>query len=289
MEPIYGPSETIEYGQCPMLWALKKEGWRANYFSYPEVAAAIGTGIHYGAYLYHTYPMADHQEIGEDALEEAEKALGSLINVGVMPGYRVTDWATRIADQVPRGVKAYIEQFGEVYPKDWKIISAEESFKKQRGDEGYAGTIDLVVQTSDGPAVVDLKTKQPFKSAYYRDQFLEQFGHSWQMYQYSWLLSKSDGPPKYFYLAMLELKAKPALSLHRYRISATYMEQWHHAASRRWEEMAAIERGEQVPAIASNHVMFGKPCPMARACLDYQLDENLMQADYVRLEVRDAD
>ena len=287
MDIRYGPSETIEYGKCPMLWALRREGWRPNYFSYNEVSAAVGTGIHYGAFRRHRMAIegieGDTKGIISDSIENATQAILGLIEAGCYPERRVEDWESRIEMQVGRGVAAYLEVFPTLY--NAPILAAEESFGKRRGDGGYAGCVDLIIDGQFGPAVVDIKTKQGFKSTWARDQFLAHFAYSWQMYHYTALVATEliIEIPRRFYLCMIELAAKPKVTLHSYAIDRTYLNQWRHAVEKRWAEMDAILAGDQVPAINDDHVMFGRNCPMHAACLTHKLDESLMGLDYIKL------
>jgi CRISPR/Cas system-associated exonuclease Cas4 (RecB family) len=288
---VYSPSEVDKYMACPLKWALSKSGWYPNNFGYGEVTAAIGTGIHRGAYEIHKALMTNNHSILPDlremaiqsGLEASKTDIRRYLDNGCYPIERVEDWEQRIDTQVPNGISAYIEK----YPLDraCNIIGAEESFELERGQEGYRGKIDLIIEENGKNAVADLKTKQPFKSAWYKDVFINSFQWSWQMYHYTWIARQElEGTFEKFYLVMIELKPKPVVTMHSFAVQEQYMSQWLHTVKPIWEQMRKIELGYEVPGISNNHYAYGQRCSFYRACLDFKLDENLMRSEYVQLE-----
>lgn len=288
---MYSPTATETFGRCETLWALQQSGYRTDYFGYPNVAAAIGTGIHKGAARVHervqdmgTAPSLDAW-IVEEAVEAALAPLEALMSQGAYPIEKVEDWRERVSLQVTSGTKAYIAQFSSWFDPSWAIVALEESYGKQRGDPAYQGRFDLLYEGDTGLVLADIKTKQPFKSDYYRAMFVGQFQYSWQMYSYAHMVHENTGSyPSQLALIMMEMKGRPIVSLHEFRFDLEYYKRWLLSAERRWSAMEAVENGEAVPSIADTHFFFGQPCQYKKACLDYGCDEHLMLNDgYIKL------
>lgn len=294
---IYSPSETADYKRCPRLWALRREGYRSRYVGYPDTYAATGTGIHKVAELAHKL-VRDGSEGRSQIVDpqvsaffvEQGKAAGvqsvrRLVEAGALPESKLEDWENRVADGVRRGGLAYLSAFNSLIPREWQIREAELVFGGgERGDDTYEGTADLLLSDDYGLAIADIKTKQPFKQDFYREQFISQFAHAWQLYHYSFLVKQYYGElPKRFYLLMVELNPVPRVTMHPYRLDLDYMRAWEHTVTKLWAEMERIEAGMEVPGISNDHTAYGKLCPFYAACMDYKLDESLMQHHYIQL------
>lgn len=295
---VYSPSETETYRRCPTLWALQKSGWRTDMVGYPNVAAAVGVGVHHGAALLHKrvkeekfpmFPAMFADEKVSTAVAEGHAQIESLLEKGAFPVEKVEDWRDRIEQQVSAGVRAYIHEFPKWFCKEWDLLAYEESYGASRGETDYAGRLDLLYRDERGLVLADIKTKQPFKTDYYREMFIQQMEWSWQLYSYAHMVWNHTGKfPYRFQLIMIELAARPKITHHWYRFNQEYYKRWHYSASKLWDEMVEIESGLAIPAISDTHMFFGAPCPFKRACLDYGCDEDLMKNNgYIQIENED--
>ena len=284
---VYSPSETEVYRRCATMWALQKEGWRVDAIGYPNIAAAVGTGVHHGAALVHKewqinqeLPIeADWKSYIEyESATAAKQQIESLLEKGAHPIEKVEDWRDRIEQQVSKGVRAYITEFPEWFCKEWELLAYEESYGAERGESSYAGRLDLLYQDERGLVLADIKTKQPFKSDYYREMFVSQMAWSWQLYSYAHMVYNNIGIfPYRFQLIMVELTARPKISHHWFKFDHHYYKRWLASAKKLWTEMEAIEEGKAVPSISDTHMFYGSPCHFKQACLDFGCDEESMR------------
>ena len=295
---IYSPTSTQDFMRCQRLWALRQMGWRSAFIGYPDVAMSTGTGIHRVGERVHkhiiehgrTSPMALSKEtialFINDGIESATADVRARIEKGSRPLDKLEDWEQRVSDNVKRGGLAYLSSFDSIIPKDWTINEAELAFgAEDRSKEGYEGCADILITDDYGLAIADIKTKTAFKTDYYRESFITQFRHSWQMLQYSWLTQRHYGElPKRFYLIMVEMKTKPVVSIHAYRLDPEELAAWEHTVVPVWAQMEQVEEGLAVPGIAAEHTAYGRLCPMYSACYTHRLDQKTMKMDYINIK-----
>ena len=290
----YSPTATGNFGQCQTLWALQQNGWHTDEIGYPNIAMSVGTGIHHAAHLTHQGikegKAPEAEAVVAEAVAEGTKGIQRLIEAGAFPMERIEDWKERVTDQVTRGSKAYMTQFPKLFESGWIVESSEEAYGAERGQGDYTGRLDLLLRGEFGLAVADVKTKQPFKTPFYRELFLGQFKHSWQMYSYMHMVKEYTGElPARFYLVMVEMKQRPVVEIFPYHTDEVFYQRWLHAATERWAKMEAIENGEAVPTISDNHFFYGRNCPFKRACLDLGCDEGQMKNHgYIQIEGSDG-
>ena len=108
--------------------------------------------------------------------------------------------------------------------------------------------IDLMANDEDGiPTILDFKTKVTIKD-YFRDQFVDDFEYSWQMYHYAWAMSEVlDKDIEQFALALVIIEPKVKVIVEKFPVDQFYLwQRWLPSAKVYWEQMEAYEQADEL-------------------------------------------
>lgn len=309
--PVFSPSQTKDFLRDPGMWYFRHvERWRPKFIGKKEVAGMLGIAIADGAAAYHN-------------------ALKASLTGGTWDtDYHIKQAAT-VAVQSIKDEKARVVALGQSVYDDqaeaWELLekrAAEGVFKyalycpfqpqeileveKTLPKHGYC-RIDLVVQTTLGPMVVDLKTKLTLDIKY-QNMTLREFEEDWQFFHYAWAYQDHLNGLQFYqgngldvprlpiespqvrrfgiFLLVLEPKSRLPL-LHPIAINPELMRLWEHSATQVWRLMDAMRKGEPItidprPWSTFNfYSKFGRE-DWADAFTKYFLDSGLLPAAYVK-------
>jgi hypothetical protein len=268
---IYPPYQCADFLRCPVLWALKEEGWQSKTYGYAEIAGALGTGI------------AEAQEYWYGKQRDIDTA----INVGQYAvvrefarlhhmGRRCEGMARKTRDMVPRRLSKYLKHYFNADPLTaCRIVGVEVKMVKARG------RIDLVVEDGPDLVIVDHKSKLTMKKAYLLQTYKE-YAQSWQLKHYLHFYRDAAGrQATHAEIVLGVIEPKPSITRWRFVRDDISLAAWYQSAIEVWTLMSRIEEGEIRAWQTATHTAFGAMCSFHRACFTHYYDEGLMESDYV--------
>lgn len=278
-EPCFRATATGTYVECPMKWWLsRRQGWELSIIGAKEVAACLGTGFHAGAehLLMHPDEVEQAQEL---ARQSAVKTTGEIYSSGRVIKPAVKAELDALGVRLTNAIKALAAGLPMIFD-EYDTVATELTLPEAGGT-----TLDLLLRhKAEGHlTVLDWKAKT-FSKPWYKTDYLEDFGHSWQLFQYAWGASQRFGEPvEHFLLGLMDVTGKAKLELYPYRIYPHEQQLWEVSAKQVWRDMQDVLDGKRPVQIATEHrSKFGR-CDYYNACLMYDLDEDRMQGEYIQI------
>lgn len=284
---VFSPSQTATWARCPMMRALRAEGWVSKYAKKKDLAAIVGTCVAAGLGVYNNL-RKEHEQQGTalDRKAASLAAMGSAFSVleqqmeELRNSGRIIDvedlYVEQMRDRIGKGVTTYIAK--EPIPPTWRIIDVERPFP----DHGNARP-DLVVRDDLGLAIVDWKSKVQLKE-YYRNKTIQEYANSHQMYHYAWAGQEVYGESiGRYYIGLIVLEPF-SVELVPFPIHQEQLLMWEQSARQIWHYMAKEDRGESLPYMSPTHQDQFGPCEYTDACFKYRLDADLMRQGYINLK-----
>lgn len=271
---IYSPSRTEAYDQCSMRGYLEYTlGYHNKEANNGTVGKIVG-----GAFAEGTRVI--NSGLG-DGLFEASEYFNRTVDHYMVHGVSFNS----LLDGVREECLAALVKYQTANPlKGWQIKGVE----VELAEYGHSRLDVLGVSPVHGWSIVDIKYKRYLKPEYLSKTITE-YQHSWQFQHYPWAynqwrLTQPEGWGQVNTMALLLVVAKPwRVQLVPFVVDEIYQRLWYKGAQQKWSDVAAYEAGNRIPVVATNHDTKYGPCPMKKACLEYGLDEGLMQIDYVRV------
>lgn len=282
MIPVYSPSSTELWKQCPLkhhLQRVENLEPRSSRSLLPRLAgSAIAEGLK-GIHGYwrdngtDTIPtqqvLREAKEIGGRYMNQAAEHYakhGASFDATVLPGKTV---------EVQRAIELYTSK----RPLGGYKIREVEYTLPQHGN----ARLDLVAETAGGEtAVIEIKYKQNLEEKY-RQRTVNRYLKSWQFQHYAW--AYSDYTKQHVDLTILLLiTARPAFSamLYPYRIHKEWQTIWLQSAKQSWQDMYDERQGKRDLVAAAVHEDSYGQCEMQGVCFDHLLDiEAATKGDYV--------
>lgn len=284
---IYSPSQTESHILCPMLRVLQQEGWRRATIGRKELGGLLGSAVGVGMNTYNAFRLAGQtvspSGLGIPTSSCVRTALDSLREDKedlLASGQKIGDWDVAqwnaLEARVTRGVTKAIEQ--DPLPPDWRILDVEYEIP----DSGRS-RIDLAVHDGAGPMVIDYKTKLTL-DAKYRDKEIARYRRSWQMFHYVYFYGKHAGVAIQRYgIVLIVLEPRFSIELLTFSVDPIVLQRWEQFARLAWQEMAVTE-GEHNPVRGQTKCRdeYGE-CEMVMGCWEYNLEEDLMAREYVKV------
>lgn len=284
MSRVYSPSQTKDWGFCPLYWWLRREEWSPSRVGFKEAAAIVGIGFAAGVASYNHLRIASGDRPDSD-MYPAVVATGQEIASYHVEALKATHtWddkfdPTSILTDVEAALYYYIEN--DPFDPSWKLLDAELTLP----DHGNA-RLDLGVETPDGVlAVVDYKVKMSLQARYY-DKEVNKYMWDHQQYHYAWGYGEvKQRPVERYYIALLVLRPQKSLKLHPFTVDPVALQDWLHFTRNAWDTMEIQRDHPELLTRNPDHENKYGPCPMRDACLLHKLDPNLMVAkDYRQIK-----
>lgn len=293
---VYSPSQTATWMRCPMMRALRKEGWIPRYGQRKDWAAVLGQAFGAGVGAYNSLRQA-HEEQGMLMPERAPDARASFIDVAV--GVALGVKQQRVREMVDMGL--VVDEDGDAYikvldqrirravtcyvltdpiPDTWKIVDIESSLGEGAGN----ARPDLIVRDEMGLAIVDYKSKLTLK-AEYRHKTIQEYANGHQFLHYAHFGREYYKEPiDRYYIGLAVLEPRWAFELIPFPVHDETLKVWYQGASTAWAMMEREDAGEQVPWLSDRHSdQFGQ-CPYYRMCFTHMYDPGLAKQDYILTE-----
>jgi hypothetical protein len=251
-------SDISTYDRCPLLWHLKRQGWRAQRAAYRDVAARLGSAIHAGAAVYH-----EGLRTGQDLREAGHSAVLAYLGDTEQSDYadmKAAQFAARIYEDATAAYEAYtitdVLAGATIKSVEWTIPE-------------WHTTLDVCYEQDGFVVVGDIKTRR-FSSAWYKEQQIEEFRTAFQLYHYvSGYLSvyPEDEDRMAIALHLVELQTrKPRVTQYLYPVDRWLRLQYLRTAELRWAEMNLAVDMVHTPIMAVSHKdQYGK-CEMHDVC-----------------------
>lgn len=173
----------------------------------------------------------------------------------------------------------------------WQIKGAEVALK----DYGNCRLDVLGVDPEGYWAIADIKYKRQLKLDYL-NKTINEYRDSWQFQHYPWAYNDyltinpevreaqatSWEPAVRMYLVLVIAEPFRVLS-YPFFTKDKLQVRWLQSAQQKWADIYAIETGERDPIMSAVHRDMYGDCPLKRACLEMDLDPQLMQHEYVQV------
>ena len=278
MTPTYSPSQTALWSECPALRQIRKDGFLPTIIQHVELAALLGTAIAAGAEEYHRWMIGHHAHANEEippasVVAGAVARAGETVNAGYATlaeqGRRVPDWdrpyADRVWERATDATSAYIG-LRPLLP-DWRPVAAEHVLAS-------GARMDLGVETSLGPMVLDLKTKLTLNDRI-RAKVIDEYEVSPQLQHYAWEWEAELGRPvMHAGILLYTLEPRPTVEYVPVPVTPQGRATWLQSARVAWADMVAEDSGERLARQRreSCNNGFGR-CPFFRFCHEFFEDE----------------
>jgi hypothetical protein len=281
----YSPSQTELFARCPLKWWLqRRRGWTTSYVAKNELAMWMGTAIHDGVahyFIHNRKPTLMEVQTVVDLKWNAEIA-NATSNSRILDN---EDEKLAIEGLLSRAGKLITEQ--DPFPLSYKIEHIEGVF-----DDG--SRIDLGGHDNNNiPFFADWKSTKYCQKDDIASR-LRDYAFSHQMMQYAWQFSKAiNEVTRRYFIAFVVMAPKPLIHLESYELSTEMLDRWHVSAQQWWGQMSMwLElSNEKGPDWVTAHIPMSpvhkdgwSRCEMYDACVDYQLDEELMRTKYIQIE-----
>lgn len=295
---VYSPSQTMEWMRCPMMRALRKEGWISKWGAKKDLAAIIGSSFAAGIGVYNN--IRKSAQDGNTALPartiEARASIAAscvdvakavmhqklemLEKIGLILGGSDDDeiYLQAMSKRIVNAVTNYV--VSDPLPDTFKIVDVELNL----GPEAGNARPDLVVRDNLGLAMVDYKTKVQLLARYEAKTKME-YGNTHQMLHYGHFGERHYGEPfGRYYIGLVVFEPRFHTEFVPYPYNTEVLATWARTSQSAWAIMEKEDKGEQVPWMSANHSDNFGQCPYYKACFTHHYDPELMKSDYVLVE-----
>jgi len=293
---VYSPSQTSTWMRCPVLRALRHEGWTSKYVGRPFWAATLGQGFAAGVGVYNNL-RKDREALGQPApartlsgrvtlanaaaavaISVIDQRLNEAERLGVVIDAEGVDYVKTIHTRAAKAVTAYV--VSDPLPDTWRIVAVEESL----GPEAGNARPDAVVRDTMGLAILDYKSKLTL-NAQYRQKTINEFANGHQFLHYGHFGAlKYQEPIDRYYIGLAVFEPRWAFDLLPFPLNAETQKVWFQGASVAWAAMEKEDLGLQAPWMSDRHSDQYGQCPMYKACFVHHFDAALMKQDYLLTE-----
>ncbi len=276
---IYSPSRTEAFDFCSMKGKLQYvDHWEPKEAGNGTVGKLVGAAFARGS-------QDCHNDIGNGvlpALSLFDRTVAHYVKYGV--SFSMDMGAVR--NQLEKSLVTYhsLTPFA-----GWNIIATELELKNY----GRCRLDILGIDPSGCWSIVDIKYKRSLNLDYlnktvneYKDSW--QFQHyPWAYNQYLWDSQAINDPNAWKYahqMCLMLVVAKPFnVYYYPFAINELYQKIWLKSAHQKWADLQAIESGERQPTVSTVHRGSYGQCEYTKACLEQQMDPQLMQFNYVQV------
>ncbi len=269
---IYSPSKTEAFDFCSMKGKLQYvDHWEPREAGNGTVGKIVGAAFARGSQDIH---------IGKgDGSEPAVRLFDRTVAHYVKYGVSFSMDMGAVKDQL---VKALGKYHKENPFKTWKVVATELELKNYGRCR-----LDLLGIDSQGVcSIVDLKYKRSLNIDYL-NKTVNEFKDSWQFQHYPWAYNEWVISPEYLkaqQMCLCLVIANPfKIYYYPFQVNLPYQKIWIASAQQKWADIHGIETGERQPTVSTVHRGPYGDCEMKKACLEYQMDPQLMQFDYVQV------
>ena len=282
---VYSPSRTEAYDFCSLKGAtLYKDGWMLKEADNGTVGRIVGAAFAEGTFRIHAGLST--------GILEAQSLFDRQVNHYVSYGITFSQDLAHTREVLGKSLVKYAAQ----NPFDkWQIKGAEVALK----DYGNCRLDVLGIDPEGYWAIADVKYKRQLKLDYL-NKTINEYRDSWQFQHYPWAFNDyvaknvdiQDGcgtkqdptwePVVRMYLVLVIAEPFRILS-YPFFTKEKLQKRWLHSAQQKWLDIKAIEDGERQPIMSAVHRDMYGDCPLKRACLEMDLDPQLMQYEYVKV------
>ena len=274
---IYSPSRTEAYDACSMRGVIAyRDGWTPREADNSLLGRIVGSAFAKGSGLVH------NQAPTSIAIEKAIALWDKTIQHYVTHGVSFPD-TTKTRDQLAKALDKYAEQ----HPfKQWQIKGVEFPL----ADYGNC-RLDLLGVDPEGYwAIADCKYKRQLKLDYL-NKTINDYRDSWQFQHYPWAYNdwvEKEIPTNPVHGGKLFLQPIQRMYLvliiadpfkiftYPFFIKDKLQTRWLQSAQQKWADITALQKGDRPPTLATSHRDAFGDCPFKKACLEQDLDPDLM-------------
>lgn len=271
--PIFSPSQTRVYLQCPFLWYLSYvKRFESNWFTHKDIAGVVGSAFS----VYTEFLQLGH----DSALERAKDCYSDRMKK-LQESRECVDTARQYLITAEDRLERLCNLFKNtpVIPASWDLFDQERAFPRWGGSR-----VDVLYETSMGvTGVLDYKTRSRIQKNQV-EKTKREFATSDQLYHYCAMVSHElDTVVEQFSICILTLEPRPYIDLWQFRVKENFLQVWMEGRKQVWTDMQAVKDGHRVPHTAAVHEdKYGK-CPAYNVCFKYDMDEgNTRKEFYVR-------
>ena len=272
---IYSPSRTEAYDNCSLRGALQyRDGWTLREADNGTVGKIVGSAFAEGSYRINSGQSDGIQE----ALTLLDRTVAHYLSYGV-------SFSTDLSKLKETLGKALAKYAADSPFKHWQIKGAELALPEY----GNCRLDVLGIDPEGYWAIADLKYKRQLKLDYL-NKTINEYRDSWQFQHYPWAYNdwiKTHGTEGFetavrMYLVLVVAEPFRIFSYPFFTKDKLQI-RWLQSAQQKWADISAIESGERLPIMAAAHRDAYGDCPMKKACLELDLNEDLMAFEYVKV------
>jgi hypothetical protein len=202
--------------------------------------------------------------------------------------------------KVRKELASSFDKYAEANPfKQWQVKAVELPLK----DYGNCRLDVLGVDPEGYWAIADNKYKRTLDLEKYLTKTVNDYRDSWQFQHYPWAYNDwvIKNQPSFgvhgtgiieepqvleqvtrMYLVLV-IAAPFKVLTYPFFTNPKLQIRWLRSAQQKWADITAIESGEREPTMSTTHRDGYGYCSMKKACLEMDLDPDLMQFDYVKV------
>ena len=256
---------------------LYRDGWMLKEADNGTVGRIVGAAFAEGTYRIHAGLSS--------GVDEAQKLFDRQVEHYIRYGVTFTQDMQHTRDTLGKSLVKYLVQS----PFDkWQIKGAEVQLK----DYGNCRLDVLGIDPEGYWAIADIKYKRQLKLDYL-NKTINEYRDSWQFQHYPWAyndyVSKVHAgngctwePAVRMYLVLVIAEPFRILS-YPFFTKDKLQVRWLRSAQQKWLDLYAIETGQKEPTMSAVHRDMYGDCLLKRACLEMDLDPQLMQHEYVKV------
>jgi len=279
---IFSPSRTEAYDFCSLKGSLMyKQGWTPREADNGTMGRIVGAAFAEGTYRIHAGLS--------DGVHEAEQLFDRQVAHYVQYGVSFSQDLVHTREILGKSLVKYATQSPF---KAWQIKGAEVELQEY----GNCRLDVLGIDPEGYWAIADIKYKRQLKLDYL-NKTIDEYRDSWQFQHYPWAYNdyisrqitedSSIGglmwePAVRMYLVLVIAEPFRVLS-YPFFTREKLQVRWLRSAQQKWADISAIQSGEREPIMSATHKDAYGPCAMKRACLEMDLDEQLMSFEYVKV------
>jgi len=283
----YSPSLTSLHEECSLKLILNQESWKLREWGRENYAMVAGLGFAKGSECLHRgWKLFGIKPVDEATIHHAVMAAQNIVtetvtyerSCGCIIAQEDID---RIVSELGRTVRRYAKESPLL---QWKRIThVEHTYPNW----GYS-RIDVAGEDRFGiVSVADTKYKRNLDS----DRIhwaAEEYRYDWQFLHNCRTFTEDmglQGPARSYLILVVAMPVWHCIEV-RFEYSPEMLALWEKSAERKWVDMTDLFEGRRTPTIATSHYTKYGRCPYYKACLEYHLDEGLMEIDYVKVPRR---
>ena len=244
----------------------------------PDAARIIGHGFANGIAHYQLHRKHGVEDM-ECSIQLGLAAAKTELDKCLAAGQQISEYAQEDFAAIDSKVRLALMRYPQHEVLDgFQIIDVERVLE----DSGNS-RIDLYAISDTGiPAIIDYKYKNYLKVDYLT-KTRQEYDNHWNMLHYLHYGSQHYQRDIYrYYIVMVVGSPKYGVYKWEYNVHPDTLKWWYDSAVSIWAEMDAMEQdGAMIPMSPTHHTRYGQ-CEMYKMCFNYQHDESIMSADYVK-------